>query len=227
MWTERLALVSLLLAGVPALAQPPSINARLEALAAGTTLEAALTRAGASRDVVWLGWAVPAVAGQGDSCCYQGQGGSWRHRGCRLEGGKGGISVFTDERSRQAADLAVLVRYADGRPTELRPVGFDCPLDLGGRRFWWLGAVGAEESAAHLATWARDARSELDTSDALLTLSMQQAGVDHLIRLARDRALARDLRREAVFWLGQSEDGRAMEFLEATLLRPASRRRGR
>jgi hypothetical protein len=44
-----------------------------------------------------------------------------------------------------------------------------------------------------------------------------------LIRLARDRALDRDLRREAVFWLGQSSDDRAMEFLEATLLRPASR----
>ena len=47
---------------------------------------------------------------------------------------------------------------------------------------------------------------------------LEEGGVDHLIRLLREGP-SNEVRQKAFFWLAQSDDPRAMEYLEKVLLK--------
>jgi hypothetical protein len=72
------------------------------------------------------------------------------------------------------------------------------------------------EAGAALAELARGHRSSEE--HAVFALSqLEEGGVDHLIRLLREGP-SNEVRQKALFWLAQSDDPRAMEFLEKVLL---------
>jgi HEAT repeat protein len=137
--------------------------------------------------------------------------------GCRLESGH----TFTagDDPSAGGAGLVVLMRVASGRVERVRAYTDDCVLDAEGRLVVWLEGVPPAESVALLKELLSDAaRSEQIAEEALTALALHAApeAVQALIDLAR-RHRNPVVREQAFFWLGESEDPRALAFFEEVL----------
>jgi hypothetical protein len=84
---------------------------------------------------------------------------------------------------------------------------------------FWLSQEASEEATRGLAELAEDARQDQDVREqAVFALSQlpHEQGVPALIKVARTSGDP-DVRRKAIFWLGQSEDPRAMALFEDLL----------
>jgi hypothetical protein len=84
---------------------------------------------------------------------------------------------------------------------------------------FWLGQAAGEAATRGLDSIARDDRGDLEVrKHAVFALSQRPTdeGVPALIQIARTNPHA-ELRKSALFWLGQSEDPRALELFEELL----------
>ena len=200
--------LALLLAGPALVAQtPPVSNARLENLSPAGGLEAALRQASRGGEPVWVGWSVPMIAGQRRACCFSRD---FKPASCLLEGKNQGWGSSDREAPRQDQKLVVLLRYQDGKPGRIHGFSEDCPLDAGGRRFVWLGAVQPEESVAFLARNASE--------DAIAALALHRnANADTALEELASAPHPLKKREDAIFWLGQTRGERGARFLERIL----------
>ena len=157
----------------------------------------------AERD--WLAWTVPGTAAAAETCCFRR---GWNERGCTLDGkdqGWGTSSNWTP--SNPSHDLVVLAEIDHGRPRRLRAVGASCPIDGAGRRVVALEGVEVERSLALLESWARDPKVPDDAAEpalAAISYHRHESVVPRLERLARDRGIERQVRKNALFWLAQT-----------------------
>jgi hypothetical protein len=104
----------------------------------------------------------------------------------------------------------VLLRIA--RRTEL-------PVETRRQAVFWLGQAAGEAATRGLDSLASDGGEEVEVrKQAVFALSQRPAdeGVPVLIRIARSNPHA-ELRKSALFWLGQSEDPRAIALFEEIL----------
>jgi hypothetical protein len=95
----------------------------------------------------------------------------------------------------------------------------DLPLETRRQAVFWLGQAAGEAATRGLDSLAGDPHGELEVrKQALFALSQRPAdeGVPALIRIARTNPHA-ELRKTALFWLGQSEDPRALALFEEIL----------
>jgi hypothetical protein len=86
---------------------------------------------------------------------------------------------------------------------------------------FWVGQAAAEKATAGLASMAGDEAEDLDLrKHALFALSQRprDEGVPALIDVART-SRERELVKTALFWLGQSNDSRALELFKDILVR--------
>ena len=201
----------------------------------GLALAVALAcSAGASADPLsdarqrdgWVAYAVP-LAGQEAPCCFS----SWRNgervgqRICTLEETQrnGFYGTFDDDKPRLRAPgpkpaLQMFLRFEHGAVERMLVVGSDCPVDAGRNQVRALEGVTPAASAALLAELA-DARRDLD-DEAWYALSLHaEVGVEALLAVARDKSRTPKARRQALFWLGSSEDPRALAEIESILKR--------
>lgn len=84
---------------------------------------------------------------------------------------------------------------------------------------FWLGQAAGKAATRGLDSIARDDRGDLEVrKQAVFALSQRPTneGVPALIQIARTNPHA-ELRKSALFWLGQSEDPRALELFEELL----------
>ena len=87
---------------------------------------------------------------------------------------------------------------------------------------FWLGQAAGEAAVQGLTGLATDSdQDEQVKESAIFALSQLHhgAGVEPLIKIARSSADPR-LRRKAIFWLGQSDDPRALALFEELLTKP-------
>lgn len=222
----------LLLAGgacaAPASSGPPGAapspgrvtNARVEAAPSSANLEAAIREAAKrGADPVWIGYSVPMVAGMGKVCCLFDYKSKDDDPLCRLEEKNYGWSTGR-KIPRADQPLHVFVRAKGGRVNEVQGYSEDCRIDLGGRRFVWLGEARPEQSAAFLEGLAglsvteEDGkhRAPGDQSLALLSLHRGEAADSVLERLASP-STPYNLRQSALFWMGQTRGERGARFL--------------
>jgi hypothetical protein len=128
------------------------------------------------------------------------------------------------EQSRAGADeLITAATLADSAvvwPTLLRIARrTDLPLDTREKAVFWLGQAAGKAATRGLDSIADDRTGELEVrKQAVFALSQRPAeeGVPALIRIARTSPHA-ELRKTALFWLGQSEDPRALDLFEEIL----------
>src|SRR5579864_7492689 len=162
----RAALILAAAAGLWA-QQPRLTNAKLETRAAAAGLDRefqSLTAAQAGP--AWIGWAVRAVAGEHQMCCYssfEDGAGNRCCRGCALEGAKTGSTVSSTAGPIQlegAGDIFVLFRIENQAVDRIRTFSADCELDAGGLPVYWLTGVPAAESVSFLTRYAREAGDE-------------------------------------------------------------------
>jgi hypothetical protein len=85
---------------------------------------------------------------------------------------------------------------------------------------FWVGQAAGEKASEGLAQLAGDAAEDRDVRlQAVFAISQRHAeGVGMLINIART-SKDPEIRKQAIFWLGQSHDPRAIDFFEAILTR--------
>lgn len=87
---------------------------------------------------------------------------------------------------------------------------------------FWLGQAAGDAATKGLTDLVDDAGADRDVREsAVFALSQRprEEGVPALIRIARQNPDP-ELRRKAIFWLGQSDDPRALNLFEELLTRP-------
>jgi hypothetical protein len=95
----------------------------------------------------------------------------------------------------------------------------DVPMDTRRQAVFWLGQAAGEAATRGLDSLAADGGGELEVrKQAVFALSQRPAdeGVPALIHIARTNPHA-EIRKDALFWLGQSEDPRAIALFEEIL----------
>ncbi len=120
-------------------------------------------------------------------------------------------------------DLILAATLADSAVVwpELLRIARDAsaPMDTRRGAVFWLGQAAGEAATRGLASIAVDDRGDLEVREhAVFALSQQPAdeGVPALISIARTNPHP-ELRRKALFWLGQSDDPRALALFEELL----------
>lgn len=135
-----------------------------------------------------------------------------------------------------SSQMLVLLRLEARAPERLRTFSSDCTLDAGGLPVFWLSEVRPSEGVALLETFVGnsslagkkvvsaienairdDPETEVKTKAVFaLTQMPKDEGIPLLIEVARTNRNP-EVRRKAVFWLGQSRDPRALDFIEEIL----------
>jgi hypothetical protein len=95
----------------------------------------------------------------------------------------------------------------------------DAPVETRKQAVFWIGQAAGAEAAKGLDTVVNDDKGDLEVrKQAVFALSQRPAdeGVPALIKVARTNRSG-ELRKTALFWLGQSEDPRALALFEEIL----------
>ncbi len=184
------------LAAVCVLGQQPSItNAKVSSVPASGGLNSAIQSAITNNaGPFWIGYAVPAMRGDRQSCCWSNDG-----RGCGLESQRG-VSVQNQSGPVQlegSAYVAVLLRVDERKVGKIRAFSLDCPLDAGGLTFVWFTGVTPSESVRWL--------SNNGTENAVAVIA-QHAGTEaeQVLTKFATSGDTEKVRKSAVFWLAIS-----------------------
>ncbi|MGH7673547.1 MAG: HEAT repeat domain-containing protein, partial [Gemmatimonadales bacterium] len=87
---------------------------------------------------------------------------------------------------------------------------------------FWIGQAAGDAATRGLTDLVDDRATDRDVREqAVFALSQRprEEGVPALIRIAKEHRDA-ELRRKAIFWLGQSDDPRALALFEELLTKP-------
>ena len=177
-----------LFVAVPAFAQAPVINAKVEMRTAARPVADEMQTAANQGTAVWVGYRVPMVRRSTPYLHYMGTRGN-----CRLE---------------PPTELVVLARFEAKTLVELRPVSVDCDVDAAGMPLVWLSNVNPDQSVAWLASLIADASAGrrharvVDPALTAIALHAAPAAGKTLIALARLSDSSR-LRGQALMFLGQ------------------------
>lgn len=200
--------------------QPHVENARIETRAVSGGVESTFRGIlSAQSTPAWIGYSVPIVAGEHQMCC-------WNNNvmcGCSLEPRNG------DETSTRSSnqtvklegprELVVLFRVESHRTGKIRTFTPECNLDAGGLPFIWLTGVTAPESIRLLLAMTKDAtagsREEHRMSDgatAAIAMHADPAADQALEELVAQNQ-PEQVRRQAIFWLGNARGQRGFEIV--------------
>ena len=115
-------------------------------------------------------------------------------------------AVFSLSQSEVPAAVDTIVEVArNDRDEEVR-----------GQALFWLAQTSSERAPKVLLAALDEDPSEDVRKKAIFAISQLEDGAPLLIRIVRERRDT-ELRREALFWLGQSKDPRALDFLTDVL----------
>jgi HEAT repeat protein len=124
-----------------------------------------------------------------------------------------GIELVDNTQSVQRVGLFMLMRKSDGGIDKSRILNLDEDFRVHDRRVYWIGEPNAAESLA-LLTSLVDAAPQR-ASQVLMTIGLHPTpqATESLLRIART-STSNDVRKNAVFWLGQEVSRQAGEELE-------------
>jgi hypothetical protein len=133
------------------------------------------------------------------------------------------LLALIEQRRADAEEIVTAATLADSAvvwPVLLRIARRSAlPLDTRRQAVFWLSQAAGEAATRGLDSIVTDATGELEVrKQAVFALSQRPAdeGVPALIRIARSNPHG-ELRKSALFWLGQSEDPRAIALFEEIL----------
>lgn len=192
-------------------AQTPRItNAKLETRAAAS-LQSEVRSALARNTPLWIGYAVERT-GEGEACCHYNGGMS----GCSLEGDRNwkGAPSQGPVQLEASKYALVLLRAEAGAIAKVRHFSFNCELDAGGLPFIWLTGVKPSESLQLLKANV----SEKKADGAIAAIAMHaDPGADRVLAefLKADQPV--EIRRKAVFWIGNQRGRKGVETLKTVV----------
>ncbi|HMD50524.1 MAG TPA: HEAT repeat domain-containing protein [Bryobacteraceae bacterium] len=213
-----------------ALAQQPHVeNARVEVRSLTGSLDATMRSILAAQAApAWVGYAQPIVPGNRPSCCWDDN-----QRGCFLEPRSFGqnVAVRTTEpvKLEGPTHVVVLYRVENRQIGKVRTFTPECELDAGGLPFIWLNGVSPADSVSYLlgvaqatpAGTSRDETRKVDGAVSALALHADPAADQALDRLAGP-SQADQIRRQAIFWLGNTRGKHGFETVSRILREDAN-----
>ncbi|MEO8658595.1 MAG: HEAT repeat domain-containing protein [Bryobacteraceae bacterium] len=194
--------------------QPTFSNANLRTAPATGGLDASIRAAAAGqRGPLWIGYAVPAQSGTGESCCWNGS-----NHGCGLEDNRGSTVHSGGEKVpvklEGPSHYSVLYRVEGGFVGRLAAYALDCPIDAGGLPVVWLTGVTPSESIATLARYAVSADQTKVANSAIFAIAMHAgAEADGALERIAAPTQPEKVRRDALFWLGMARGRRGYEVV--------------
>jgi hypothetical protein len=206
-----------LIAICKALAQQPHVqNARIETRAVAGGLEATLRSiVNAQTMPAWVGYAVPIIPGDRQTCCWNDNA-----RGCFLEPSTNDRTVVVSNNQTVKLEgptqLVVLYRVENHQVGKVRSFSPECGLDAGGLPFIWLTAVNSTESVKLLEGITKDtgaARDQIrraESAESAIPMHADPAADQALEELLAP-SQPEEVRRQAVFWLGNARGRRGFE----------------
>ncbi len=203
-----------------ALAQQPRVsNARMETRAVAGGLESTFRAILSSQATpAWAGYAVPIVAGDRQTCC-------WNNNvmGCFLEPRTNDQAVVVSANQQVKLEgpthLVVLFRIDNHAVGKVRTFTPECELDAGGLPFLWLTGVSAPESIRLLLAIAKDTtagtREQVRKADSAVGAIAMHAdpGADQALEEMTAQNQPDQVRRQAIFWLGNARGQRGFEIV--------------
>ena len=202
-------------------------NAKVEAreVKAGLTQEMDAW-ATAAEKAQWLGYSVPAVAGDHHMCCGSNGGdwNGWKACGpCQLEGSRSGDSYNVqsgDVKLEGPSNIVVLFRAEGRKIGKIRAVSENCILDAGGLQVIWLTGAKPAESVKLLERFVDG--KELDerggdrlSRGALMAIAMHgDASADQAFAKFTSPDEPEGMRREAAFWAGEARGAAGVQLLK-------------
>jgi len=217
--------------------QAPQItNGRVEPRSA-TTIEREVAAAASAPEPSWVAWKVPAVEGRSHSCCwYQNNNEGWY--GCGLEPRAAGEVMARPQQPagpvplEAGTTLLVMARVASGKIERVRAFSDDCPLDAGGRTIRVIDNVSPDASVRWLtgvvrSSLAADAKSSIYNSAISAIANTGSPAADAALAQLADPSQPSQVRRQAIFWMGQGRGAAGFAALRAMLDRepPSDMRR--
>jgi hypothetical protein len=162
-----------------------------------------------------VGYAVPAQAGMGQSCCWND--GS---RGCGLEGQRhtqAAARPTEPVKLEGSTHMAILFRTENGAPGKIAAYSVDCPLDAGGLPVYWLTGVTTSDSVAVLQKYAGGTRQnggkKLVDGAVFAIAAHQGTEADAALERLALSGAEMEMRKNAVFWLGNARGRRGYEVV--------------
>jgi hypothetical protein len=204
-----------------AFAQQPRVeNARMETRAVSGGLESTFRGILAAQSApAWIGYSVPIIKGDRQMCC-------WNDNvkcGCSLEP-RDRDQNFTMSNNGSVnlegpKDLVVLFRVESRQIGKIRTFTPDCTLDAGGLPFIWMTGVTPSESVRWLLAMAKVSSSstheEMRRSDGATSALAMHAdpSADQALEELVKSSQPEQVRRQAIFWLGNSRGQRGFEIV--------------
>ncbi len=210
-------------------APPRIVNGRVKARTLSGKLSLELqSLVDKTTEPIWVGYAVPEVAGDRILCCgnydVTDEGVSGRCGSCRLERGDEGTNVTPANDDKVQLEgmrrIAVLFRMEQKKITKLRVLSAECTLDAGGRTVIWFTGVKPAESVAWLESFVgSDAGGEHERHGlgdaALPAIAMHADGsADRALESFTAQDKPTELRKQASFWLGEARGRTGLTVLE-------------
>jgi len=144
----------------------------------------------------WIGYAVPAVPGQGQMCDY-----------------RDGVRAPGPVHLEPSGEMQVLLRIENHRVGKIRIISGECTLDSDGVPLRWIRDVRPAESIAFLSSFVTaDSDHVRDGAVAAIALHDDPAADAALERFVAANQ-PESLREKAVFWLGAARGKRGYEML--------------
>jgi hypothetical protein len=203
----------------PDVQQPHVQNARIETRAAAGGLEATFRAIVNGQSApAWIGYAVPIIPGDPQMCCWNNSA-----RGCFLEPEVNDRTVVVSNNQivklEGPTQLVVLYRVENRQVGRVRSFSPECDLDAGGLPFLWLTGVNAAESVKLLEGIAKDTtsatRDQIRRADSAVSAIAMHAdpSADQALEELVAASQPEQVRRQAVFWLGNARGQRGFEIV--------------
>jgi hypothetical protein len=210
-----LILVAPLLA---AQAQMPRVSNAKAETRNGAGLKAAIDAIVAAQSTpAWVGYTVPAIPGEHNSCCWNDG-----YRGCALEGQNrmAGVANTGPVMLEGSSTLVVLYRVANHTVDKVRSFSGDCELDAGGLPFILLTGVKPAESVALLEGMVSDKNDQAISS---IAMHGDPAADQSLEKMASaGSGFPEKVREKTLFWLGNTPRKGGYETLKRIALQDPS-----
>ncbi len=194
----------------------------------------------------WLAFSLPARDGVRSPCCWKGRWNRMGEVGCALV--RKHESYGTRSDSPLTDKVIVYAQIQQGEVARMRVVGEYCPVDAAGEQVVWMGSIDnsvglewldatarspARGAAAESALHALALHGSVEAGRRLYALAVEPDNalseeaifwlgeVDGrmLLELAKDEQHSREVRRQALFWMANSEDENVVETLVELLTR--------
>jgi HEAT repeat protein len=224
-----LALTAVLLTAQAESQNPPAPrteNAKIEQRSVGGSFAQTIDAWAKSADhAQWLAYSVPAVSGDRQVCCGNGNwsGNNGNCGPCRLEGSDHGNSINLRDgkiKLEGPQGLLVLLRADARKIGKISVVSEDCTIDAGGLQIIWLTGVNPAESVRYLETIVDS--KELDerggdrlSRGALTAIALTaDPSADKAIFNFTAPDKPEGMRKEASFWAGEARGAAGFTLLK-------------